>query len=245
MSVPMFDTASTFPAWTPLPRDFYRRDALCLARALLGTILVHRSPEGLVAARIVEVEAYRGVGDRAAHSWNGRRTRRNETMWGPEGHLYVYFIYGMHWCANVVCAGEGVPEAVLLRAAEPVAGLEVMRRRRGRKVRDAHLLRGPACLCRALGLDGRHDGADLCGAGLFLAGGTPVPARQVRCTPRVGVARPEDLLPDRDRPRVVVDDQRPAAGHRSPRAAAAWRIPTSTSRSPRTRKKPTSGSRSP
>lgn len=208
------------PAWSPLPRSFYRRDALRLARALLGTVLVHRSAEGLAAARIVEVEAYRGVRDRAAHSWNGRRTRRNETMWGPEGHLYVYFVYGMHWCANVVAAREEVPEAVLLRAAEPVAGVDLMRRRRGRRVRDEHLLRGPACLCKALGLDGRHDGADLCGADIFLAAGPPAPARQVRRGPRIGVgyAGPDAARPWRlwlaDSP-AVSGPRRPAGGQGS------------------------------
>src|SRR5688572_18570601 len=124
----------------PLPRSFYERDAVRLARALLGRTLVHATEDGVVAARIVETEAYRGPTDRAAHTFGGRRTPRNEVMWGPAGHAYVYFVYGMHFCLNAVAAGEGIPEAVLLRAAEPIEGHALARARRGRDVRDALLL---------------------------------------------------------------------------------------------------------
>lgn len=188
---------------TPLPRAFYERDALRLARALLGKVLVVRGAEGVMAARLVEVEAYRGPKDLAAHTAGGRRTPRNEVMWGPAGHLYVYFVYGMHWCANVVAAAPGRPEAVLLRGAEPLAGLELMRARRfvdgGRGAsrgarRDADLLRGPANLCRALGIDRAWNGADLvagssAGAtgGIVIVDAPPVAARAVARTPRIGV----------------------------------------------------------
>ncbi|TAH34408.1 MAG: DNA-3-methyladenine glycosylase [Planctomycetota bacterium] len=171
----------------PLPRAFYRRDALRLARALLGKVLVHRTPDGLAAARLVEVEAYRGPRDRAAHSAGGRRTPRNEVMWGPPGHLYVYFVYGMHWCANVVAADAGVPEAVLLRAAEPLEGLDLMRARRGRRGPDAELLRGPANLCRALGIGRAHNGADLTAGSLFLADAPAPPRHRQRRSARIGV----------------------------------------------------------
>lgn len=174
-------------SWHPLPRSFFERDALALARALLGKVLVHRGPGRLLAARLVEVEAYRGPSDRAAHSFGGRRTARNEVMWGPAGFCYVYFVYGMHWCANVVAAVDGVPEAVLLRAAEPLHGLDRMRVHRGRPMADAKLLSGPANLCRALGIAAAHNGADLTAGDLFLADAPPVPPRQVRRSARIGV----------------------------------------------------------
>jgi len=181
---------------TPLPRSFYERDAVALARALLGRTLVHATAGGVVAGRIVETEAYRGPTDRAAHTFGGRRTPRNEVMWGPAGHAYVYFVYGMHFCLNAVAAGEGIPEAVLLRAAEPLEGVALARSRRGRDVADALLLSGPANLCRALGVDRSRNGADLTSmstgsrtlGALVIADGEPVPPRRIRATPRIGVA---------------------------------------------------------
>ncbi len=172
---------------TPLPRAFYQRDALRLARALLGKVLVVCAPEGRMAARLVEVEAYRGPHDLAAHTAGGRRTPRNEVMWGPAGHLYVYFVYGMHWCANVVAAAPGRPEAVLLRGAEPLAGLDLMRARRPAARRDAELLRGPANLCRALGIDRARNGEDLVSGAVTIVDAPPVAAHDVARTPRVGV----------------------------------------------------------
>lgn len=178
----------------PLSRSFFRRDALRLARALLGKTLVHVTAAGRTAGRIVEVEAYRGPEDRAAHSAGGRRTPRNEVMWGEPGHAYVYFVYGMHWCANVVAAAPGRPEAVLLRAVEPLEGLALMRARRGGRapeaapgIADAALARGPANLCRAFGIDRAHNGLDLTGGALFIEDAPPVPARAVVRTARIGV----------------------------------------------------------
>jgi DNA-3-methyladenine glycosylase len=177
-----------------LPRRFYERDALRLGRALLGKVLVRGDGDGVCAARIVEVEAYRGPGDRAAHSAGGRRTPRNEVMWGPAGRLYVYFVYGMHWCANIVAARDGVPEAVLIRAAEPVAGLERMRARRPKVRREEDLLRGPACLCRALCIDGALNGLDLADPAadergeLVLRDAPAVRAERVVRSPRIGIA---------------------------------------------------------
>jgi DNA-3-methyladenine glycosylase len=142
-------------------KSFFRRPALELAPALLGMILEHDAADGVSAGRIVEVEAYCGPADLAAHSAGGRRTARNEVMYGPGGRAYVYFIYGMHWCVNVVAAGRDVPEAVLLRALEPLYGIELMRARRGAAAKEIELARGPGNLTRALGIDRTLNGADL------------------------------------------------------------------------------------
>jgi DNA-3-methyladenine glycosylase len=172
-----------------LGREFAARPTLLVARALLGKVLVHDTRGGLTAGRIVEVEAYRGPADRAAHTFGGRRTPRNETMWGPAGHLYVYFTYGMHYCCNVVTRGDGLPEAVLLRALEPLDGLALMRRRRGNAaLADAALCRGPANLCRAMGIDRRADGIDLTRGRLVLLDAPATPDRRIARSPRIGVA---------------------------------------------------------
>lgn len=144
-----------------------------LARALLGMLLVHRAPEGLAVGRIVETEAYQGPEDAAAHSHRGRRTARTEVMFGPPGHAYVYFVYGMHFCCNVVAAPRGVPHAILLRALEPVAGLKLMARRRGLgwpvSPRDAlRLASGPGRLCAAMGISRAHNGVSLLDSPLCL-----------------------------------------------------------------------------
>lgn len=150
--------------------------------------MLHESDEGPAAGCIVEVEAYRGPADRAAHSAGGRRTPRNEVMWGPAGRAYVYFVYGMHWCLNVVAGRAGCPEAVLLRGMEPLEGLELMRRRRGPRVRDALLLRGPANLCKALGIDGSLNGAAFDAGPLRLLDAPAVPLSRLGRSPRIGVA---------------------------------------------------------
>jgi len=139
-----------------LARSFYRHDPREVAPQLLNKLLVR----GERAGRIVEVEAYCGGEDPGSHAYRGR-TQRNATMFGRPGLLYVYFTYGMHWCANTVCGGEGVGTAVLLRALAPVAGVEEMRAARARARRDRDLCSGPAKLCQAFGLDRAYDGADL------------------------------------------------------------------------------------
>lgn len=173
-----------------LSRSFYRRSPLVVAPELLGKVLVS---DGL-AARIVEVEAYCGSEDPGSHAYRGM-TKRNATMFGPAGRLYVYFTYGMHWCANAVCGDEGEGVAVLLRAAEPLEGLEVMRARRPAARTDRDLCRGPARLCQAFALTGDHDGADLVAGdrevGLFDDGTSPPEAPAV--SSRIGLSAGQDL----------------------------------------------------
>ena len=173
----------------PLPRAFYARGPRALARALLGRVLVHRVPRaGLLAGLIVETEAYGGADDPASHAHRGV-TARNRVMFGPPGVAYVYFTYGMHHCFNVVCGPEGRAAAVLVRALEPVAGVEAMRRRRGGAA-AARVARGPGSLARALGLDRRHDGADLTRGALWIADLAPRRGgRRVARGPRVGITR--------------------------------------------------------
>lgn len=160
-----------------------------LAPALLGAVLVHDAPDGRVAVRLTEVEAYLGQDDPGSHAFRGR-TPRTAVMFGPPGHLYVYFTYGMHWCANVVCGQDGEATAVLLRAGEVVDGLDVARTRRPAARSDAELARGPARLATALALGRTQDGADLCapGGGLRLLAGEPYDVARLRTGPRVGVA---------------------------------------------------------
>lgn len=164
-----------------LPRSFYELDAVTVARSLIGQVLVREAPEGTVAGRIVEAEAYCGPEDLACHARRGLRTPRNEVMYGPAGHAYVYFIYGMYYCLNVVAARPGVPHAVLVRAVEPLDGIELMARRRGVSLPPAgrelrRLASGPGRLTVAFGIDLRDNGRDLCRPPLYLAAGERLPA---------------------------------------------------------------------
>lgn len=175
-------------------RSDFGVDAETLAQRLIGQRLVHLTRGGTrVSGVIVETEAYLGVEDRAAHCFGGRRTARNESMYARAGTAYVYFTYGMHHCMNVVCGREGEPAAVLLRALEPSEGVGLMRRRRRggteRVLPDEALCAGPACLCRALGLDLRQNGLDLASSSrLFVEwSGEPVGGRRLERTARVGV----------------------------------------------------------
>lgn len=167
-----------------LDRAFFSRDTLTVARALLGQRLVRLLDGERLAGRIVEVEAYIGEEDLASHARFGR-TRRNAPMYGPPGHAYVYFIYGMHYCLNVVTERENFPAAVLIRALEPLEGIATMRARRGR----SEMTNGPARLCQALAIDRRFDGADLCApdALLFIEEDTAVSDEMVVAGPRIGV----------------------------------------------------------
>lgn len=170
-----------------LTRRFYRRDPVTVAKALLGQILVRRLDDGQeLTGRIVETEAYLGIPDKASHSYGGRRTKRNESMYLDGGHAYVYFVYGMHWCFNVVTDRAEVPSAVLIRALEPLTGLEVMRRHRGRKSL-VELCSGPGKIGEALRIDRATDGMDLTSSGeLFVRRARRV-ARQIVRGPRIGV----------------------------------------------------------
>jgi DNA-3-methyladenine glycosylase len=168
-----------------LPRSFYARDSRTVAPDLLNKVLVRDDGR---AARIVEVEAYAGGEDPASHAFRGE-TPRNRTMFGGPGKLYVYFTYGMHWCANAVCGSRGTGTAVLLRAAAPSDAIELMWASRPKARRERDLCSGPAKLCQAFGIDGSYDGADLVRGdrGLKLVDdGTPPPVRPGR-SPRVGI----------------------------------------------------------
>lgn len=155
----------------PLPRQFYARPVLTVARDVIGKLLVHETARGTLVGRIVEAEAYRGPEDRAAHSWGGRRTERTEVMYGKPGLAYVFFVYGMHWHLNLVTTREGAPHAVLLRAVEPLSGAELMARRRRLSADDVSVSNGPGKLCQAFGIDRRHYGVDLTQGSLFLSSG--------------------------------------------------------------------------
>jgi DNA-3-methyladenine glycosylase len=175
----------------PLGAAFYARDTVGVARALLGCVLETRIRGRVTAGRIVEVEAYVGPHDPAAHGYGNRRSARNAAMFGPPGTAYVYFIYGMHWCFNVVTERDGYPAAVLVRALEPLDGLALMRRRRG--VRDDRLLcSGPARLCEALAITGVLDGEPLSGPRILIRPPARRPAGRPAITPRIGIRAAAD-----------------------------------------------------
>jgi DNA-3-methyladenine glycosylase len=178
---------------SPLARDFFDRPAEEVAPDLLGRHLVRSSPDGPVVLRITEAEAYAGERDPASHAFRGR-TQRNAVMFGPPGHAYVYFTYGMHFCVNLVCLDEGTAAAVLLRAGEVESGRELARERRPRSS-DRDLARGPARLCQALAIDRELNGADVCDpAGpLRVHDGAPARSGRVRSGPRTGVNGAKDV----------------------------------------------------
>jgi DNA-3-methyladenine glycosylase len=177
-----------------LPREFYRRDTVAVARSLIGAYFARHYRGAWYAARIVETEAYLGETDAAAHSWKGRRTARVEPMYADGGHLYVFFVYGMHFCANVVTRREGVPQAVLIRAAE------------GPKGTPARLLSGPGRFCFALGITAASSGADIVDGGQFRLFGRPARPR-IEVSPRIGV---DYAGPARDWPLRFFDAASPA-----------------------------------
>jgi DNA-3-methyladenine glycosylase len=168
-----------------LPRDFYARPVLLVARECIGKLLVHRTAEGEAAGRIVEAEAYRGPLDLAAHSARGF-TKRTAAMFGPPGHAYVFRLYGISWAMNLVAASEGEPHAVLIRALEPVRGLELMARRRGKPPHSRELTNGPGKLTQALAITGEDYGCDLCGSKLYLEA-AELPAGSIGRSARINV----------------------------------------------------------
>ena len=180
-----------------LPKSFYLQDTVSVARALLGCVLWRRLDGGeLLAARLVECEAYLGANDTASHARRGLRSPRNESMYLEGGHAYVYFTYGMHWCMNVVTQEEGTAEAVLLRAAEPLRGHEFMYSRRAKAKKDWDLMSGPGKICQALDIDKRFDGESLAGDTLWL---TPrdieVSDDDIAVSPRIGVENAGEAAP--------------------------------------------------
>lgn len=181
------------PQWpgTVLPRAFFDRVATDVAPQLLNKIL---AAADVRAGRIVEVEAYAGAIDPAAHTYRGK-TPRNATMFGPPGHLYVYFTYGMHWCCNCVCGPDGTGTGVLIRALEPLHGLEQMRAARPPQTRDRDLCRRPARLTQAMGITGAHDGVDLIGAheGFAIVDDGIAPPADPASGPRIGIRVGTDL----------------------------------------------------
>jgi DNA-3-methyladenine glycosylase len=195
-----------------LTRAFFERPVLEVAPELLGAVVTHAR----VSVRLTEVEAYDGPNDPGSHAYRGP-TPRNRTMFGPAGHLYVYFSYGIHWCANVVCGPDGTASAVLLRAGEVVRGADVAQRRRGASVSTRDLARGPARLTQALGLGRAHDGADLLDGAVALLPPDAPPGR-TRTGPRVGLRgaadRPWRFWVDGDR---YVSAYRPAVDRRARR----------------------------
>jgi DNA-3-methyladenine glycosylase len=192
-----------------LPRSFFARPSTEVAPDLLGCVFWASSPAGLVAVRLVEVEAYEGPDDPASHAFRGK-SARNAVMFGSPGHAYVYFTYGMHFCVNLVCQPARRAEAVLLRAGQVVAGLDLASGRRAagngdpaaengrRQLRELDLARGPARLCQALGIDRALDGADVCAAGSPLGIGPAsaswpaIGTAEISTGPRVGVSQAAD-----------------------------------------------------
>lgn len=181
----------SFKLGRPLPARFYARDTERVARALLGCILETRVRGVRTAGRIVEVEAYVGPHDPAAHGFEWRQTARNARLFGPPGSCYVYFIYGAHFCVNLVTERGGYPSAVLVRALEPLVGLDAMRRRRGTP--NVKLLcSGPGRLCQALGIARRFDGESLRGERIRVYPGSLSRPKRIAASPRIGVTRAVD-----------------------------------------------------
>ncbi|NLY76915.1 MAG: DNA-3-methyladenine glycosylase [Tissierellia bacterium] len=161
-----------------LGREFYNRDTITVAKDLLGKVLVHNNKGNIMKGKIVETEAYLGLRDKAAHAYGGRRTKRVEVMYGPPGVAYVYFIYGMYYCFNIVAQEEGVPEAVLVRAIEPIESIDQMAINRFKKpyeeltrYQKRNLTNGPGKLCMALNITKEHNGLDLCEDTLYVEEG--------------------------------------------------------------------------
>ena len=171
-----------------LPQSFYDRETEQVARDLLGAVLRTETSDGVASGRIVETEAYLGEHDAACHAASGR-TARTHWLYGPPGTAYVYFIYGMYWCFNAVTRAVDLPSAVLVRAIEPLEGIDLMRERRGNPRRDHDLTNGPGKLCLALGITGDMNGFRLDDSPITISEGVSIPDDQVEVTPRIGITR--------------------------------------------------------
>jgi DNA-3-methyladenine glycosylase len=174
-----------------LPVAFFRRSTETVAAGLLGMVVVSSVGGEITEGRIVETEAYLGYDDPASHGYLHRRNTRNVALFGPPGSWYVYLSYGMHWCANLVCQRSGLASAVLLRALEPLDGLEVMRRRRG-LVPDRELCSGPGKLCQALGISRELDGEKMRGSLVIVRRPERREETQIAVTPRIGITKAAD-----------------------------------------------------
>jgi len=182
-----------------LEREFYNRDSVSVAKDLLGKFLVHKVNGEELIGKIVEVEAYMGPTDKAAHSYGNRRTDRNEVMYGPPGYAYVYIIYGMYNCMNVVVEQPGKPQAILIRALEPVKGLEAMAQFRYKKEYEElskrqvlGLTSGPGKLCISLNIDRSHNGEDLCGDNIYILEDDKKEEFEIAATPRINIDYAEE-----------------------------------------------------
>lgn len=174
-----------------LPVRFFSRPAEIVARELIGTIMRSEVDGVVTAGRIVETEAYLGESDPASHGYLGRRNTRNAAIFGPPASWYVYLSYGMHWCANLVAAREGEAAAILIRALEPLEGIEAMRARRG-SVADRHLCAGPGRLCQALGITRDLDGRMMDGSPVLVHAGPAAEPSPIRAGPRIGITKAAD-----------------------------------------------------
>ncbi len=171
-----------------LKREFYIRDSVVVAKELLGKILVNETSEGITAGKIVETEAYKGPEDQASHSYGNKRTPRTETMFGPKGHAYIYLIYGLYCCFNVTSGAViGKPEATLIRAVEPLKGLDLMMKRRGPTGQRKNIASGPGRLCIAMGISKTHNGIDVCKPPFYIEDNSMVDSANIVETSRIGV----------------------------------------------------------
>lgn len=181
---------------TKLPLSFYQQpDVLAISKALLGKVLVSNFQGKITAGIIVETEAYCGPTDKASHAYNNRRTARTETMFAAGGVAYVYLCYGIHHLFNIVTGVADVPHAVLLRALEPLDGIEIMRQRRKQKLLKPNLTGGPGVLTQALGITTKHDGEPLTGGKIWIEDrGIKIPVRKIQAAPRVGIAYAQEFV---------------------------------------------------
>lgn len=184
-----------------IPLSFYnRKDVVLIAKKLIGKIIVTNFDGIITSGRIVETEAYVGITDKASHSYNKKRTARNEHMYAPAGTAYVYICYGLHQMLNIVTNAKDVPDAILIRAIEPILGIETMQKRTGKKILDKTLTRGPGNVGKALGIFKNHSGLNLLEEEIYLLNdGFKIPKDKIGISKRIGVesAGPDALLPYR------------------------------------------------
>jgi DNA-3-methyladenine glycosylase len=180
------------PNQKKLPASFYSQNTLTVAKALLGKYLIRKHHDRVLVGKIVETEAYHEVGDPSCHAHRGK-TPRNAVMFGPPGCLYVYFTYGMHYCMNIVTEAEGVAAAVLIRALEPLEGLDIMQTSRGEKITEKNLCNGPAKLCRAFFISTIQNGHSLQSDDIYISTGENIDDSDIAIATRIGISKGTDL----------------------------------------------------